>query len=237
MWHGVPFVIIFLPIVWFVLITVFKPEIKELKTVKHNPNLSKEQKQVLYVFGFTILLWLTTKIHGFSSATVSLVPIILLYLFKLLSERDFKEVNWPVLILIGGGLSLGLAMHASGLDLEIANLLQTIAVGQGVLVTYLIIGAFGIILTVFASNTAAGAVFIPIMVPLSLMLGMDLRALVVLAGISVSLDYIVPVGTPPSAIAYSSGYVKVRDMAKTGVILAILGILLLGVMALSYWGL
>jgi sodium-dependent dicarboxylate transporter 2/3/5 len=90
-------------------------------------------------------------------------------------------------------------------------------------------------MTVFASNTGTAAVMIPIVIPLAASLGIDARILVVLAGISVSLDFLVPVGTPPNAIAYATGYIHIKDMAKAGIIIALIAALLLSLSAWLYW--
>lgn len=235
MMHGMPFVVLFVPVLWFILTKIYKPEIKRLKIINYNKKLNRKQKWVLYIFAITVIMWLTSNIHGIPSNTVSLVPIILLYFTGLLNTEDFSKINWAALILIGGGLTLGLAMHTVGLDAMFALLLQNLITNQPMLTVFMIISAFAVGLTIFASNTAAAAVMIPIMIPLTMALGLDVRTVVVLAAIGTSLDFIVPVGTPPSAIAYSSGYVRVKDMVRGGVLIALVGILLISVLALSYW--
>ncbi len=235
MFHGLPFVLLFIPVAWFVLISIFKPDIKTLKTVKFDKSLSGKQKQVIVVFLITVVLWLTTSIHGIASSTISLIPIFLLYGARLLDTKDFSRIDWATLILIGGGLTLGLSMHAVGLDIMFANVMQTIIIGQPLFLALVIVASFAVILTLFASNTAAAAVMIPIMIPLAITLGLDVRSIVVIAAIGTSLDFIVPIGTPPSAIAYGSGYIRMKDMAKVGVVIAVLGILLISGMAILYW--
>ena len=66
------------------------------------------------------------------------------------------------------------------------------------------------------SNTASAAILIPLMLPLSSSLGIDMKSIALLSAIGVSLDFMMPVGTPPSAIAYSTGVVNVREMIKNG---------------------
>ena len=74
----------------------------------------------------------------------------------------------------------------------------------------------GILATMVASNTASAAILIPLMLPLSSSLGIDVKSMAMLIAISVSLDFMMPVGTPPSAIAYSTGVVNVRQMIQNG---------------------
>ena len=235
MYYGLPFVIIFIPIAWVLLTRMFRCDIKTLKTVAYKKELNRYQKKVLIIFALTAILWLTTKIHGIDSNTVALIPIILLYVFGLLDTEDFAKINWATLILIGGGLSLGLAIQASALDAAIAGLIQVTIINQPLFIMFVGLAFFAILLTIVASNTAAAAVMIPLMIPLAAALGLPLVPVVMIAAIGVSLDFIVPVGTPPSAIAYSSGYIKVKDMARTGIVLATLGVLLLSGLAILYW--
>ena len=92
--------------------------------------------------------------------SLHLVPIILLYSFKLLSIEDFSKANWAALILFGGGLSLGSAIHSSGLDLIMANALKGVISGLPIFVIFLCIAAFCIILTSVLSNTASAALIV-----------------------------------------------------------------------------
>lgn len=235
LFYGLPVAIIFIPIAWFALTTIFRPEIQSLKRKKYDKKLTGEQKLVLLVFAITVCMWLSKPLHGIANSTVALIPIILLYLMNLLDSKDFSKVNWGALILIGGGLSLGLSIQATGLDIAIADLMKVLIQGQPILFMFIIIATFGIILTTFASNTAAAAVMIPIMIPLAEMLNIDPRIPVLIIAITVSMDYLLPVGTPPSAIAYSSGYVRVKDMLKGGFLLTVSAILLVSVIAFLIW--
>jgi len=99
----------------------------------------------------------------------------------------------------------------------------------------LIVIIFAFVLSIAASNTASAAIMIPLVIPLALLLNIDPKILVVAAAIGVSLDFIVPVGTPPNTIAYSSGYIKAKDMAISGVIIAVIGILVLTTWAYFFW--
>ncbi len=219
---GLPLVVIMLPIIWLLLIHVFKPEIGHLKIEKFAEKISKGQKRVFCIFVATIILWLTTSIHGMSSSVVALIPIILLYLLSLLKKGDFRRIKWGALILFGSGLSLGSAIHASGLDMIIASSFGQLIIGQPLVIILFAVIILGIALTAVASNTAAASIFIPVVIPFALAFGIDLRLLIILAAISVSLDFMVPIGTPPSTIAYSSGYIRIKDMAKTGIIISVI---------------
>ncbi|MFC2174506.1 SLC13 family permease [archaeon] len=232
---GLPMVIILLPICWLLLTKFFPPPQKELKIKKQSTKLSKQQKLTLGVFAFTALLWLTTSIHGVSSSMVSIVPILLLYLLGLLATEDFAKAHWPTLILFGGGLALGTAITMVGLDQLLASLVVAVLNGNPTFIVFAGVAAASIALTIFASNTAAAAIIVPVAIPLAIGLGLPLRLLTIVAALGVSLDFIVPVGTPPSAIAYSTGYIKVKDMAFAGTVLAVISVAVLSTLATLFW--
>ena len=233
--YGLPLTIILIPIAWFVLIKFFHPEIHIIKTDFSFEPLTKNQKLVLMIFGITVLMWLTTSFHGLHTSVVALIPIILLYAFGLLETKDINKVSWSALILFGGGLTLGSAIQTVGLDLLFAEILFTFLSGHALILILFALAVFAVIFTLVASNTAAAAISIPLVIPLAQGLGIPVEVAVMIIAIGVSLDFIVPIGTPPSTIAYSSGYIKTSDMAKTGIIIAVIGILLLTLLAFFVW--
>lgn len=233
-YRGFPFMLVLMFFAWIVLIVLFKPEKKQIETVKKEMHLTKEQKQVIAIFAFTVLLWITESIHHISSANVALVPIILFYFFNLLSTEDIDKIDWATLILIGGGLALGLGIHSTGLDAKFASIIAGIAGGQSIFMLFLLLGIFGAIFTLFISNTTAASVYLPIVVALAAGFGANITDTVVVAAIGVSLDFTFPFGTPPTAIAYGTKFVNSFDIAKAGIIITIIGIILLSLMAGSW---
>jgi sodium-dependent dicarboxylate transporter 2/3/5 len=134
----------------------------------------------------------------------------------LLEVGDLAKISWPTLLLFGGGLSLGSAVNQVGIDSWLAGLVQDSITGIPLFAVLLMLVFFGIGVTMVASNTASAAILIPLMLPLADDLGLDLKSMAMLIAIGVSLDFMMPVGTPPSAIAYSTGVVNVRQMIKNG---------------------
>jgi len=233
--YGLPLTILLLPIAWFVLIKFFPSEIHVIKSDFSFQPLNKNQKLVLLIFAVTVLMWLTTNLHGLHTSVVAMIPIILLYAFGLLETKDINKVNWSALILFGGGLTLGSAIQLVGLDLVFANLLFGYLLGHSLLLILVALAVFAIIFTLVASNTAAAAISIPLIIPLAKGLGIPVEIAVMIIAIGVSLDFIVPIGTPPSTIAYSSGYIKTSDMAKSGIVIALAGVILLTLLAFFVW--
>ena len=232
--RGFPFMLSLIFITWVVLIFLYKSEKKKISIIKKKLTLNKEQKEVFFIFGLTILLWLTESIHGISSSVIALIPIILLYFTGLLKTHDFLKVDWPTLILVGGGLALGYGIHNSSLDTSFASILENLSNGQNLFQLFLLLGIVGVLITVFVSNTTAAAVYLPIVVALASSFNSSVTNVVVAAAIGVSLDFVFPFGTPPTAIAFSTRYVSMKDIAKTGIIISILGILLLAGFALLW---
>ena len=216
MLKALPFVLLALLFTWLLLSLFNRPEIDRIRFTYHERKLDRPQKLIIGIFLITVIGWLSTKFTGLSSATVALVPVIGLFALRLLEAGDLGKISWPTLLLFGGGLSLGSAVNQVGIDTWLAGLVQDSITGIPLFVTLLMLVFFGIAVTMVASNTASAAILIPLMLPLADNLGLDMRSLAMLIAIGVSLDFMMPVGTPPSAIAYSTGVVSVRDMIKNG---------------------
>jgi sodium-dependent dicarboxylate transporter 2/3/5 len=235
MYYGMPFVVVFLPVAWFILTRVYKPEIKKIRIEKDHGKWSRSQLMILAVGFLTMLAWVTSFSHGVSDSAISIGAVILLYALSLLDTQDVSKIQWPALLLFGGGLSLGVAIDSSGLGAYLGSVFSLLISGQSLFFLFLSVIVFAVILTLSASNTATAALLIPIIIPLARTLGVGIKPLAMIAGMGTSLDFLIPVGTPPSAIAYSSGYITVADMLRAGVFLTVAGIILLAFMAWLYW--
>lgn len=216
MLKALPFVLVALLFTWALLALFNRPEITKIRFSFHERKLDRAQKWILVIFGLTVCGWLTTRFTGLSASTVALLPIIGLFVLGLLDASDLGKISWPTLLLFGGGLSLGSAVNQVGIDSWLAGLVQDSITGIPLFAVLLMLVFFGIGVTMVASNTASAAILIPLMLPLADDLGLDLKSMAMLIAIGVSLDFMMPVGTPPSAIAYSTGAVNVRQMIKNG---------------------
>lgn len=246
--YGLPVSLLMVLAAWLLLLFLFpcggrKPPTPEMAM---RP-LNRRQRLTLAVFALSIILWLTEKIpdpliplvgwrgHGLSSNVVAAVIAIILFFSGLLEERDLSRVNWGVLILIGGGLSLGEALEVSGLMNRIGEALLILTRGAATWLIVLIVSFFGLAITVIASNTASAAIFLPIAIGIASSTGLSPAILAAIVGITTSLDFMLPVGTPPNAIAYSTGKVSLREMIKAGLILDIFGGLITSALAITIW--
>lgn len=216
MLRALPFVMLALLFTWLLLWLFNRPEIDRIRFTYREHKLDRSQTLIFILFLLTVAGWLTASFTGLSAATVALVPVIGLFGLGLLDSEDLAKISWPTLLLFGGGLSLGAAVDQVGLDSWLAGLVQGAITGLPLFAVLLMLIFFGIGMTMVISNTASAAILIPLMLPLADNLGLDLKSMAILIAIGVSLDFMMPVGTPPSALAHSTGVVTVRQMIKNG---------------------
>jgi sodium-dependent dicarboxylate transporter 2/3/5 len=150
---------------------------------------------------------------------------------KLLNWNSAVKIPWGVLILIGGGLALANAFTATGLDQWIASQLNFLS-GMPLIVIIFVIVAIAIFSSEIISNTATAALLIPISVPLATSLDINPLLLMVPLTIATSYGFIMPVGTPPNAIVFATGHVTAGRMAKVGLPLDIIGIIIITILTL-----
>ncbi|RLI01311.1 hypothetical protein DRO31_06770 [Candidatus Bathyarchaeota archaeon] len=246
--YGAPIAVVQILVIWVVLFMIFPTEVKEIPPIERPPSeLSNKQKLTLGVFVFAVLAWLTGKLpdpvanvigwsgHGYSSSMVAATVLIVLYFTDLIEEQDIKNGKWSTLLLIGGGLSLGAALEVTGLVNVISDWLMGLTSGGSPLLAIIIVVVSGLGISIIASNTASAGIFLPIAIGLGQKIGFSPVILAVAVGISTSLDFMLPVGTPPNAIAYSTGKVSMPEMIKAGILLDITGAVLTIIMAYLLW--
>lgn len=234
---GVPLVLVALPLC-HVLMTrfIFKLDDKPLpggeaeiqRQAAGLGRMSISEKWVTMVFILTATLWIMqpilvkwlpaltdTGIAIFGALLCFILPVNLKTNEFVLRWQDTKNIPWEVLIIFGGGLSLAAAIERSGLALWLGGLFTGL---QGIPILLLIFLAVLTIIffTEITSNTATAAAFIPVLATVAVALGLDPLQLVVPATIAASFAFMMPVGTPPNAIVYASGYVTLPQMAKVG---------------------
>lgn len=227
MLHAIPLVLVLIPVSWGLLMWMFPFTQRAITTTRRVPALTREQKLFIGVFCATVALWLTTRVHGLSSSLIALLGALALFFVSLLDASDLKEINYGVLLLFGGGLVLGKAMFSTGVSSYFATLLGTSLANAPLFLVLASIAIASILFGALASNTATAAVLIPVLLPLAGMVSLSPKLFALLGGIAVSLDFLLPVGTPPNAIAYATETITIRDMLKAGSILTICAVIAL----------
>ena len=205
--------------------------------------LTKEQKRLLYLLlGLIVLLFTNSKIEPFYSGLglnekgILLGFGLLMFVPKIgfLKWEDTKKIPYEIIFLFGAGFSIAMAFTVSGLAQEIAsNLLSLTALPLILLIV--LVAALVTFTTEVTSNTALISIALPIIFSLGEAAKIDIQLILLVATICASYAFMLPIATPPNAIAMSSGAVKVKDMAKYGFLFNILGILCVTIIALVYW--
>ena len=246
---GLPFSIIMVTAVYFVLVKIMFPCRGIVFTASVNiineeieklGKISKEEKRVLLIFGITVFLWITRTVINnifpglkLSDTIISLIGAVSLFAipinFKkgnfILQWKDTEKLAWGILILFGGGLALAKGMASSGL---VALITDTIAARNfDVLATVSLLIVLMLFMTELMSNVALVAVLAPVVAGIAI--GLDIPILNVLIPVTMasSCAFMLPMATPPNAIVFASGYVKVNEMVRAGIILNLIAVGLL----------
>ncbi|MFK5633452.1 MULTISPECIES: SLC13 family permease [unclassified Ornithinimicrobium] len=181
----------------------------------------------------TVLLWLTEPLHGIPATTVGFLPVVVLLATQVMTGEDLRVLQWPVLWLVAGGIALGNGVGASGLDTWLVGLVDWGVLPATVLLLTLAGLAWG--LSNVISNSATANLLIPIALPLALTVGQDVVTVALLVAIACSLAMMLPISTPPNAIAYATGTVRTPDMVVVGAVVGVLGVLLVAFVIPLWW--
>lgn len=230
--YGIPVFLITFPMMIIVLYLFFKPDKKLNFPIIPPVPKSKNPKFTLLIsiFSVTIILWLLEEpvsdllnISGSFSSIVAIFSVFLIIITGLLNWKEIEtKVEWGVLILFGGGLTLGAVLTASGFGEFIASEIVSVFGKINPLIFLWIIVLTGIIFTEFMSNTASAALFVPVLYTITLQMDINPVLFVLPATIAATYGFMLPVGTPPNAIVYGTGRVPQKSMIKVGLILNIL---------------
>jgi sodium-dependent dicarboxylate transporter 2/3/5 len=224
-----PFLLLFLAFLWFLLLRLHPPGDLRLEIeMDASGKLGGRHRAVVVLFLVTCAGWLTTAQHGLSLGTVSLVPLVVCFGFRFLDGRDFRGLSWDVLFMLGGGLTLGVGLSASGLTEAIVQ-----RIPADPTIAFALFAVLAMVLTTFMSNTATANLLIPIAVSLE----GPIAPLIATIAMMCSTTMALPVSTPPNAIAFGSGILRAKDMILPGSILALFALIVVFLLAPWYWGL
>ncbi|MFI8777186.1 SLC13 family permease [Brachybacterium paraconglomeratum] len=259
---GAPIAVVFLLIAWLLLTKViFKPEISEIpggaELIREERRglgrISSGEVRVLSVFVLAALSWvfipLIWQIAGagdppIGDAGIAMVVALLLFVLPAGAARGVRLLDWDaavklpwgVLLLFGGGLALSAQFSSSGLTEWIGEVTAGIG-GLPVVLIVAIVAAGILFLTELTSNTATAATFLPVATAVAVGIGVDPMLLAIPVALAATCAFMLPVATPPNAIAYGSGYVRIPQMASAGLWLNLIGIVLISAttMTLAVW--
>jgi len=253
---GLPITFLTIPVAWFVLINIFSIKQVEIQDGKNfitdlknklGP-ISKGEKLTLFSFFILLILWISNpfwesilpenivkQLVYFDENIIALTVAIAMFFVPVdwrsrkfvLDWEDSKFIDWGTLLLFGGGIALSDAMFKTGLAGWIAKTTIYMSGNLSSIFLILIIIIFMELLTEVTSNTAVTSMMVPILISISIGLKVDGKLLALAATFAASMAFMLPVATPPNAIVYGSGYLKITDMLKAGIVLDLLAWLII----------
>lgn len=254
---AMPVAILLLIVLFFVLIFIFPNHLKKnhvfedmiTKDLKELGPMSKPEKRVLLIFTLTALLWITRSLINqlhlikLDDNMIAIFGAVLMFIVpsgnkhkpheRLLVWNDTTKMAWGILLLFGGGITLAAALEKSGIIQLIGNGLSSNA-GTSLFWMIFIVSVVSIFLSEVMSNVAQVIVFAPVVTIIAELMGINPFLLGIPMTLAASCASMLPMGTPPNAIVFSSGYIKIFDMIKAGFIMNLVSILLI-VLATYYF--
>jgi sodium-dependent dicarboxylate transporter 2/3/5 len=250
-YFGFPLATVMLAITWFYLThigyRIQKDEIPgsgELikAEMTRQGKITREEKHVLMVFALVALLWMSRGLlwgkylPHITDASIAISGALLLFLIparektSLLSWEDTEKVPWGVAILMGGGFAIARGFADTGLAEWVSQSLSFLVIMP---VFLLILATVTItkIFTEITSNTATATILMPIAASIAVTLGISPFGIMAAVAISSSLAFMMPVATPPNAIVFGSGYVTIPQMARAGLWLNLVTVVIVSLFA------
>ena len=234
-----PLMIVILLIAWSILSMMYKFTTNKIEfDIKGGAKKSWQTRAIYVVMIITILLWCGEKIFGINSYVVALFPVGAFSALGIINSDDIKTIDWSLLWMVAGGFALGTGMKESGLA---KAMVQSIPFSEfPVFIVLIGAGLLCWLLSTFISNSASAALMVPILITVGQ--GMEdqlapiggLTTLIVGIALCASFAMALPISTPPNAIAYSTGLVKTGQMARVGLLVGIISMVLAYTMLIFY---
>jgi len=243
---GLPISIVLLFITWKYLTRIaFKFKMHSLpggkaeinKMLKSLGKISYEEKAILVLFICTAVAWIGRSliekvVPAIDDTIIAMISGTLLFLIpsknrkrKLITWNEAVKLPWGIILLFGGGMALAKGFTSTGLAEWIAQQMTQLN-GLHIVLLMLVLVALVNFLTEITSNLATTAMILPILAPMALSFNVHPLMIMVSVTVAASCAFMLPVATPPNAVVFGSGYLRIPDMVKTGVALNVLSIFL-----------
>ena len=225
-----PLMLVILVIAWLLLTRMYKFNSKNIEfNIVGGAQKGWRTNAIYVIMVITIALWCGEKIFGINSYVVALFPVGAFTALGIVDSEDIKHIDWAVLWMVAGGFALGTGMKQSGLAKAMVDSIPfdtfpvlIVLVGAGLLCWTL---------STFISNSASSALLVPILITVGEGMKDQLAGiggvttLVVSVALCASFAMALPISTPPNAIAYSTGLVNTKQMAKVGLIMGVISMI------------
>lgn len=232
---GTPIAIVLLYIFWSILVARYRLQqettIVNLTLFSKDAGVDGEIKKelrlqkliMLVVLGVTLFFWLTAKLFSIPIAVASGIPIVALTMLGVIDADDVRTLPWDTLMLVAGGLALGMAIQDQHLAAHFVGKLSNIEINFYLLM--LVFGLVTVLLSNFMSNTATTTILAPMAISLMSVSSGEFSPMVLplVIALSASCALLLPVSTPPNAIAFSTGLIKQSEFRLGGVTIGLLG--------------
>ena len=227
----IPFTLLLLFLAWIMLLKLFPFKAKEIN-LNIEGELKKDWRSVVVYITFicTVLLWVLDKATGVNANVVAMLPVGVCAIIGVLTKRDLEEISWSVLWMVAGGFALGVGLQETGLA---QTLIDVIPFGSWpALIMVIGSGLICYAMANFISHTATASLLVPILAVVGASVAGNLAPLggvsTLLVGVAIgsSLGMVLPISTPPNAIAASTGMIEQKEMVKTGLIMGVLGLVI-----------
>ena len=227
----IPFTLLLVFISWVVLLKLFPFKQKTIHLdIKGEAKKDWRSITVYVVFALTVLLWVFDKVTGVNSNVVAMLPVGVFCVIGVITRRDLEEISWGVLWMVAGGFALGVALNQTGLAEHIISSIPfntwsplLVIIGSG-LICYAMAN--------FISHTATANLLVPILAVAGGSMATALAplggvtALLIGVAIASSIGMVLPISTPTNAMAAATGLIEQKDMAKVGIIIGVVGLVL-----------
>lgn len=244
---GLPLSLIMLSVLFFFLVIQLRGENKgdEIKIDIEKKPWNRDQIRIILIFLLVVLLWsfrkLLTEWTGikYSDENVAILGALVMFILPsangkpILVWKDTSKLAWGILILFGGGFALAKMLEVNGVIVEIAALFESFS-NLHIILILLVVVTISIFGTEIMSNTALVTVFIPIIATFAVSADIPITTLCFPVALAASCAFMLPVGTPPNAIVFSSGRLTIREMARTGFVLNVISVLIIVTFALVF---
>lgn len=212
----------------------------EIKRLRNGlGKITYEEKLIALVFGATACCWITRSfllqklLPGLDDTIIAIFFAILLFLIpaknkgeQLLNWDEAVTMPWGIILLFGGGMALAKGFDESGLAVWIGGQMTSLS-GLPIFVLVLVLIAAVNFLTEITSNLATTAMLLPVLAPMALSIDVHPFVLMVGAAVAASCAFMLPVATPPNAVVFGSGYLRIPDMVRKGFFMNIMSIIVL----------
>ncbi len=203
--------------------------------------ITYEEKLVASIFAMTAIAWVTRDfilkliIPVIDDTIIVMISAIIIFLLpnknrkrRLINWEEASKLPWGILLLFGGGMALASGFKESGLALWIGTQMTLLDGINLFLLVFILIASVNF-LTEITSNLATTAMLLPILYPMAMTIDVHPFILMVSAAVAASCAFMLPVATPPNAVVFGSGYLRIPDMVRVGIWMNILSIILLSV--------